>query len=161
MEIDQRAARWASLLLERYGVICRDILSRETLAPAWRELAPVFRRLEARGEIRGGRFITGVSGEQFALPQVVEQLRALRESFAETADAPFVILSAADPLNLIGILTNGERVPANRNTKLVFQSGRHLATYDGGEVEFHETVPREDSDRIFAALTTSASFRQN
>ncbi len=159
IESEERRRRWAQSLLERYGVVCRDILARETLAPAWGELTPIFRNLEARGEIRGGRFISGVSGEQFALPAVVEDLRRLRDRLAgdpadQTDDSTdrFVILSAADPLNLIGILTEGERVPANRNTRLVLQAGRHIATYEGGELEYHQAVTRDEHDRIFAAL---------
>ncbi|MCR9140922.1 MAG: DEAD/DEAH box helicase [bacterium] len=172
VEGEERLRSWAALLLERYGVVCRDILTRESLAPAWGALLPIFRNLEARGEIRGGRFITGVSGEQFALPKVIEELRALRENFAatdsksaattqEAGDArttAFAILSAADPLNLIGILTDGERVPANRNTRLVFQAGRHVATHEAGELEYHLTVSIEDNDRILAALNPGVHF---
>ena len=153
-EKTERLEHWARLLLDRYGMLCRDILTRESLAPAWRELSPILRRLEARGEIRGGRFVTGVSGEQFALPDVCEELRNLRDEFkdSETNTSDFVVLSAADPLNLVGILTDGERVPANRNTRLVFLAGRHVATYAGGEVIFHETIDRATGDRIFSAL---------
>jgi ATP-dependent Lhr-like helicase len=116
------AACW--MLLHRYGVVFRDLLARESVAPRWRELQLGFRRLEARGEIRGGRFISGFSGEQFALPVAVESLRALRrvEPSGET-----ITLSAADPLNLVGIIVPGERVPAI--------SGRVVAYRDGVAVE--------------------------
>ncbi|HZW74397.1 MAG TPA: ATP-dependent DNA helicase, partial [Caldimonas sp.] len=87
----------ARALLERYGVIFRRLLTRETNAPGWRELTRVYRRLEARGEIRGGRFVTGASGEQFALPEAVERLREVRRS---APDGRLITISAADPLNL-------------------------------------------------------------
>ena len=89
-------------LLRRYGVVFRRLLTRETNAATWRELARVYRRLEARGEIRSGRFVTGMSGEQFALPDAVERLREVRRI---PADGGLVTISAADPLNLTGIVT--------------------------------------------------------
>jgi ATP-dependent Lhr-like helicase len=97
------------MLLKRYGVVFRDLLAREAILPKWRELQIAFRRLEDRGEIRGGRFVDGFLGEQFAQPVAVESLRANRkmEPSGET-----ITLSAADPLNLIGILIPGDRVPA-------------------------------------------------
>jgi ATP-dependent Lhr-like helicase len=97
------------MLLRRYGVVFRELLARESILPTWRELLIAFRRLEDRGEIRGGRFVNGFIGEQFALPVAVESLRAMRHRPAVAAD---VTLSAADPLNLIGIVVPGERVAA-------------------------------------------------
>ena len=87
----------------------RRVLAREALAAPWRELARVYRRLEARGEIRGGRFVSGMSGEQFALPRAVERLREVRRT---PADGRLLTISTADPLNLVGIVTAGERVRA-------------------------------------------------
>jgi len=112
------AACW--MLLRRYGIVIRDVLAREANLPPWRELLIGFRRLEDRGEIRGGRFVDGFLGEQFALPVAVESVRAMR-SLPPSAET--VTLSAADPLNLVGILVPGERVPAI--------SGRYV-TYSGG-----------------------------
>src|SRR5262249_22420744 len=89
-------------LLRRYGVVFRRLLTRETNAAPWRELARVYRRLEDRGEIRGGRFVTGMSGEQFALADAVERLREVRRI---GADGVPITISAADPLNLTGIVT--------------------------------------------------------
>ena len=97
------------MLLKRYGIVFRDLLARETNLPKWRELQMAFRRLEDRGEIRGGRFVDGFLGEQFALPVAVESLRATRK-MPPTGET--IVLSAADPLNLVGILVPGERVPA-------------------------------------------------
>src|SRR5205823_4764865 len=94
-------------LLRRYGVIFRRLLTREPNAPPWRDLARIYRRLEARGEIRGGRFVTGMSGEQFALAEAVDRLREIRR---EGPDGTLIVISAADPLNLAGILDSEERI---------------------------------------------------
>jgi ATP-dependent Lhr-like helicase len=125
------AACW--MLLNRYGVVFREVLSRETIIPRWRELLIAFRRLEDRGEIRGGRFVSGFLGEQFALPMAVESLRAARKT------APYgelVTISAADPLNFTGILLPGERVSS--------LSGKCVTFRDGVPVE------GEDSARAFS-----------
>src|SRR5437588_4777104 len=108
------------MLLTRYGVVFRDVLARETNLPKWRELQIGFRRLEDRGEIRGGRFVDGFLGEQFALPVAVESLRATRK-LASTAET--LTLSAADPLNLVGIIVPGERVPAISGKTVSFRDG--------------------------------------
>jgi ATP-dependent Lhr-like helicase len=108
------------MLLKRYGIVFRDLLARETNLPKWRELQMAFRRLEDRGEIRGGRFVDGFLGEQFALPVAVESLRATRK-LALTGET--IVLSAADPLNLVGILVPGERVPAISGKTVVFRDG--------------------------------------
>jgi ATP-dependent helicase Lhr and Lhr-like helicase len=108
------------MLLNRYGVLFRELLSRESILPRWRELLIALRRLEDRGEIRGGRFVSGLLGEQFALPIAVESLRAMR---SEPATGQIVTVSAADPLNLAGIVVPGEKIPAI--------SGRFVAFRDG------------------------------
>jgi ATP-dependent helicase Lhr and Lhr-like helicase len=108
------------MLLKRYGVVFRDVLARETNLPKWRELQIAFRRLEDRGEIRGGRFVDGFLGEQYALPVAVESLRAARKT---TPTGETLTLSAADPLNLVGILVPGERVPAISGKTVTFRDG--------------------------------------
>jgi ATP-dependent Lhr-like helicase len=100
------AEAFARQLLLRWGVVFRDLMARETLAPRWRDLLVALRRLEARGEIRGGRFVSGFVGEQFAMPEAVDLLRAVRRS----APAGDEMISAADPLNLSGILAPGVRI---------------------------------------------------
>ena len=117
------------MLLRRYGVVFRDLLARETNLPKWRELLMAFRRLEDRGEIRGGRFVDGFLGEQYALPVAVESLRATRKL---PLRGDTIVLSAADPLNLVGILVPGERVPAI--------SGRFVTFRDGVAVEEASSV---------------------
>ncbi len=99
-----------TMLLRRYGVVFRDVLARETTIPRWRELLPMLRRMEARGEVRGGRFVSGFAGEQFTLPEALESLRLARKSGLRL-DLD-ISVSAADPLNLVGIVVPGERVAA-------------------------------------------------
>jgi ATP-dependent Lhr-like helicase len=111
---------FATLLLDRWGVIFRDLLARETLAPTWRELLQVYRRMEARGEIRGGRFVAGFIGEQFARPEAVDLLRHLRRSPGEDEQ---IIVSPADPLNLTGILLPGPRTGTLAQEPLVLING--------------------------------------
>jgi len=108
------------MLLKRYGIVFRDLLARETNLPKWRELQMAFRRLEDRGEIRGGRFVDGFLGEQFALPVAVESLRATRKM---PPSGETITLSAADPLNLVGILVPGERIPAISGRSVSFRDG--------------------------------------
>ena len=119
------ATAW--MLLKRYGVVFRDLLARETNLPKWRDLQIAFRRLEDRGEIRGGRFVDGFLGEQFALPVAVESLRATRK-LPPTSET--ITISAADPLNLVGILVPGERVPAISSRTVSFRDG---VAIDGNE----------------------------
>ena len=97
------------MLLARYGVVFRDLLERETTVPRWRELLQFLRRMEARGEVRGGRFVSGFGGEQFALPAALESLREARRAGIKLVS---VTVAAADPLNLIGVVIPGERVAA-------------------------------------------------
>ncbi|GAB4150668.1 MAG: DEAD/DEAH box helicase [Planctomycetaceae bacterium] len=136
--------QWAWQLLRRWGVVFRDLLTREPSAPRWFELLQVFRRLEARGEIRGGRFVRGVGGEQFATGETVRQLRKLRD---EETSAELVVLSAADPLNLVGILTEHARVPSTAANRVAYHNGEPLAKFQGGDVlpirENSNTVPPE------------------
>ena len=115
-------------LLRRYGIVFRRVLCREANAAPWRELTRVLRRLEARGEIRGGRFVTGMSGEQYAAPAAVERLREVRRM---PPDGRIVALSTADPLNLTGIITAGERVRAATRNRLVYRDGVPLAVMEG------------------------------
>jgi len=117
------------MLLKRYGIVFRDLLARETNLPKWRELQVAFRRLEDRGEIRGGRFVDGFLGEQFALPVAVESLRATRK-LPLTGEAIF--LSAADPLNLVGIVVPGERVLAISGRNVAFRDGVPTETAPSG-----------------------------
>ncbi len=117
LEHDQAIARQ---LLRRYGVVFRDLLARERAAPPWRVLLEVYRRLEAQGTIRGGRFVSGFVGEQFALPEAVEALRAVRRSGEDSQE---VIVSAADPLNLVGIILPGARISPFSGLSIAYRNG--------------------------------------
>jgi ATP-dependent Lhr-like helicase len=115
-------------LLRRYGVVFRRLLAREATTIPWRDLAKAYRRLEARGEIRGGRFVSGMSGEQFALPAAVEQLREVRRT---PPDDRLTVVSAADPLNLTGVLTSEERARLATSNRIVYRNGVALAAMEG------------------------------
>ncbi|HUG03916.1 MAG TPA: DEAD/DEAH box helicase, partial [Steroidobacteraceae bacterium] len=134
----------ARVLLRRYGVVFRKLLERESGLPPWRELFYVYRRMEARGEIRGGRFISGFAGEQFALPEAADLLR----SVSRDAAVDRVSISAADPLNLAGIVTPGDRVPALSGNRVLFEQGVPVAVQAGGEVRFLKEVPEKSQWEI-------------
>jgi ATP-dependent helicase Lhr and Lhr-like helicase len=124
----------AEILLRRYGVVFRRLLEREAdWLPPWHALLRVFRRLEAQGKIRGGRFVAGMSGEQYALPDAVAAMRAIRR---QEARGDFVSLSAADPLNLTGIITPGARVPALTGNRVLYRDGVPVATHAAGQSDF-------------------------
>ena len=122
----------ARQLLARYGVVFRDLVLRESTLPPWRELAMVFRRLEARGEIRGGRFVNSFVGEQFALPEAVDELRAVRHP---STQPELVRVAATDPLNLVGILSPGPRVPTVVGNAVLYKDGVAIASIEGGELK--------------------------
>jgi ATP-dependent Lhr-like helicase len=139
----------AHALLRRYGVIAWRILQREAAwLPPWRELARVLRRLEARGDVRGGRFVASVTGEQFALPEAVAMLRETRRA---AATGTFVALSAADPLNLVGTVLPGARVPSLASNRIVYRDGAAVATLAGGTIEWLQQVDAADA-RIVESL---------
>jgi ATP-dependent Lhr-like helicase len=136
-----RAEFWAQQCVRRYGIFCRELLIRETSAPPWRELLRVLRRFEARGELRGGRFIAGLNGEQFALPEAVEALRALRR---KESRGRYVRVSACDPLNLAGILTPGPRIPAVYGNRVIYRDGVPVAAVENGQTRM--LSPMEPSE---------------
>ena len=117
---DELAEAVADQLLARYGVVFRDLLVRETFSVPWRDILWALRRLEARGQVRGGRFITGFAGEQYALPEAVTTLRAVR---TRERNGTLVRVSACDPLNLVGIVVPGERIQAARNRSITYRDG--------------------------------------
>lgn len=137
-----RVGFWAQQCVRRYGIVCRELLIRETSAPPWRELLRVLRRSEARGELRGGRFIAGLNGEQFALPEAVEALRALRR---KESRGRYVRVSACDPLNLAGILTPGPRIPAVYGNRVIYRDGVPVAAVENGQTRILSQI--EPSER--------------
>jgi ATP-dependent Lhr-like helicase len=153
---DERVEQWAMLLLVRYGIVFRDVVTREKAAPSWGQLVRVYRRLEALSEVRGGRFVSGVSGEQYALNDAVDILRKVRD---ENDTGSWSVISAADPLNLIGVLTDGPKLSSARLAKFILKDGRHVATYDNGEVTFHVPQDPETSQKMRRALSIRADLR--
>ena len=188
--------QWAWQLLRRWGVVFRDLLEREAGTPRWWELLQVYRRLEARGEIRGGRFVTGVAGEQFALGDTVKKLRQLRDAAPDSGNSAIfrtagirkgflssgdefaprpaasavgseasdqeplsvaasdelVIISAADPLNLVGIITKHSRVPASAHNRIALLNGKPIAALINGEVSFLDMVRATQRDGLARTL---------
>jgi ATP-dependent Lhr-like helicase len=143
-------------LLERYGVVFRDLLTREAAAPPWWEMVRVLRRMELRGEVRGGRFIARVGGEQFALESAVGRLRDLRD---REASSDWALLSAADPLNLAGIITEGPRIAAMHKNALVVQNGRCVAAKIAGRIEFFAEVEPAQQLLIRKSLQVGRKIR--
>ncbi|MGO9593242.1 MAG: ATP-dependent DNA helicase, partial [Steroidobacteraceae bacterium] len=149
-ESDQAVEALAWLLLRRYGVVFRRLLAREAeWLPPWHQLLRAYRRLEAQGLIRGGRFVGGMSGEQYALPEAVGALRTVRK---RPRDGALVAVSGADPLNLAGIVTPGPRLAALAGNRLLLQDGVPVATYAAGEVQFHREMPPHQQWQAHNAL---------
>lgn len=169
----------ASILLKRYGVVFRKVLERESRLPPWRELLYAYRRMEARGEIRGGRFVDGFGGEQFALPEAVGLLRKQRATLttktgqartgsirganttsannAESDSHSSVVISACDPLNLVGIILPGKRIAAQAGTRILFKAGSPVALQTGKDVQFLEKVDEKRQWEIQGKLVRRRS----
>jgi ATP-dependent Lhr-like helicase len=128
---DAAIETFARVLLRRYGVMFRRLLEREALNVSWYELGRAYRRLEARGEIRGGYFVSGVSGEQFALPEAIGLLRSIRKT---PLKGELIVISGADPLNLAGILTPGPRVAAIAPNRILLRDGVPIAALEAGQI---------------------------
>ena len=174
----------ARILLNRYGVVFKRLLEREGIALPWRVLLRIYHRLEARGEIRGGRFVAGISGEQFALPEAVGMLRAIRRTRTGAMDFGFrspargdstsdssltvglppggdavgaaqeslISVSAADPLNLVGIITPGGRVTAHTSNRILYRNGEPVTVLESGETRFLVELSRSMEWKAKAAL---------
>jgi ATP-dependent Lhr-like helicase len=173
----------ARILLRRYGVVFKRLLEREGIALPWRVLLRMYHRLEARGEIRGGRFVAGISGEQFALPEAVAMLRAIRRARTGSMDFGFrspqsaersatdsslivglpateerlISISAADPLNLAGIITPGGRITAHTSNRILYRNGEPIAVMEGGETRFLVELSRTMEWKAKAALMRKAT----
>lgn len=141
----QRIEHIVRTLLGRYGVVFRKLLDRESGLPSWRKLLYVFRRLEARGDIRGGRFVDGFAGEQFALPEAVSLMRDVRK---RNNRGEMIMISSADPLNLTGIITPGERVAAQLGSRILLLDGKPVATSQGGDVRIIDGIAENEHGRI-------------
>ena len=132
-------------------MVFRDLVARETTLPPWRDLAIALRRLEARGEIRGGRFVAGFVGEQFALTEAADALRAARHP---PRTPELVRVAGTDPLNLVGVLSPGPRVPAVLGNAVLYKDGVAVASLEAGEVVVRERLEpgaRVDDDLVYHA----------
>ncbi len=153
---EQRLESACWMLLARYGIVFRDLLARETTIPRWRDLLPMLRRLEARGVVRGGRFLSGFGGEQFALPEAVESLRELRRAVKRSET---VTIAAADPMNLVGIVVPGDRPVAVPGRTVEFSDGIYVgakldspsAEWSAAAVPVNATVMAERSAMLFTS----------
>ena len=143
---------WA--LLKRYGVVFKRLLEREGISLPWRVLLRFYHRLEARGDIRGGRFVAGISGEQFALPEAIGMLRAIRRAGPQES---LISVSAADPLNLVGIIVPGSRITAHTSNRVLYQDGAPIATFESGETHFLVELSRTMEWKAKAALMRKAT----
>ncbi|HLX03457.1 MAG TPA: ATP-dependent DNA helicase, partial [Trinickia sp.] len=140
----------AMTLLRRYGVVCWLLLEREAAwLPRWRDLLRVLQRLEARGEVRGGRFVNGISGEQFALPEAIPVLREVRKQRQSgTSQTQMVCVCGADPLNLVGTILPGDKIPALAGNRVLFRDGVPIATLIAGKFEYStelDALAKEDA----------------
>ncbi|MDQ1450236.1 MAG: ATP-dependent helicase Lhr and Lhr-like helicase, partial [Acidobacteriaceae bacterium] len=152
---EQETESAALVLLWRYGIVFRDLVQRETTMPRWRELLGMLRRLEARGIVRGGRFVSGFQGEQFALPQAVE---SLRESRKQEIDTTTVTIAAADPANLVGIIVPGDRPAATAGRTVQFRGGHFLPEITASPEQI--TVPPAGTTLPLAVLTATEAPAQ-
>ncbi len=139
----------AKKLLQRYGVVFRKLLDREAISIPWRDFLKVYRRLEARGEIRGGRFVGGFSGEQFALSEAVQLLRSIRRTPAE---GMMISLSAADPLNLQGVIMPGPRLSQSATNRVLYRDGVPVAVMEGKELRYLVEMSAADQWQVKNAL---------
>jgi ATP-dependent Lhr-like helicase len=146
--------KFAGVFLRRYGVVFRRLLEREAFNVSWYELGKIYRRLEARGEIRGGYFVGGVSGEQFALPEAIGLLRTIRKMPEKNE---IIVLSAADPLNLQGILTPGPRVTAHSTNRILFNDGLPVAALEAGEI--HRLASNSVADPVIESSLRIGKLR--
>jgi ATP-dependent helicase Lhr and Lhr-like helicase len=143
---------WA--LLKRYGVVFKRLLEREGIAVPWRVLLRTYHRLEARGDIRGGRFVASISGEQFALPDAIGMLRSIRRAGAQES---LISVSAADPLNLVGIIVPGNRITAHTSNRVLYNDGSPIASFESGETHFLVELSRAMEWKAKSALMRKAT----
>jgi len=156
----ETAEQVARILLKRYGVVFKRLLEREGIVIPWRVLLRTYHRLEARGEIRGGRFVAGISGEQFALPEAVGMLRSIRRARnteGVVIQESLISVSAADPLNLLGIIMPGNRVTAHVANRVLYRDGEPIAVLESGGTSFLTELSRSMEWKAKAALLRRAT----
>ncbi|NOY71972.1 MAG: DEAD/DEAH box helicase [Gammaproteobacteria bacterium] len=139
----------AGVLLNRYGIVFRKLLENEVGLPPWRDLLYVYRRMEARGELRGGRFVQGFAGEQFALPHAMNTVRKIRK---QALNGKLISISATDPLNLTGSITAGERIASLANNRILYRDGLAIAYNLAGKVNYIESIEADQQWEIKTLL---------
>ena len=140
---DEQMERLISIYLQRWGVLIRSLLERESFAPPWRVLLMHLRKLELRGVLRGGRFVAGVGGEQFAFPETIDDLRKFKKKTPTSSNKPFYCLSATDPLNLLNLTLPNRKLPRLLKNRVLYQGGIPIAVLDSGEVHYLREVDAE------------------
>ncbi len=130
---EQQLERLISIYLQRWGVLIRSVLERETSMPPWRVLLSVLRKMELRGQLRGGRFVSGVGGEQFAFPETVDELRRFSKQ-AKSGKSAYFCLAASDPLNLLNLILPNKKLPRVLNNRVLYKGGVPLAVLEAGNV---------------------------
>jgi len=146
---EERVEFQARALLRRYGVVFRRLLTREPGAINWRDLVRMYRTLESRGELRGGRFVSGMSGEQFATPSAVERLREVRRT---PGDGRLIAVTASDPLNLAGIVTAGDRIRVQAGNRVLYRNGVPLAALEGEFLRPLTDLPAAVASQVASAI---------
>ena len=136
--------RLISIYLQRWGVLFRGIVDKEPLAPPWRILLSALRKLELRGTLRGGRFISGAGGEQFAYPETVDALRKFKRSRESASHTSYFCLAANDPLNLLNLILPGRKLPRVSNNRVLYRGGIPVAVLESGEIHF---LKKTDADQ--------------
>jgi ATP-dependent Lhr-like helicase len=145
---EDQLERLIHIYLQRWGVLFRKILEREVVAPPWRDLLRVLRRMELQGNLRGGRFIAGVSGEQFTYSDTVDGLRKISRQQRDDRPQEYISLAAADPLNLLGLLSPGSRLPRLASNRVLFGDGVPLAVLQGNQASFLRAIPAEQQWKL-------------
>jgi ATP-dependent Lhr-like helicase len=153
---DEAVESAARMLLARYGVVFRDLLALESNIPRWGQLVRMLRRLEDRGAVRGGRFVSGFGGEQFALPDVLESLRAVKDARTHFG----VSIAGADPMNLVGVVCPGERVPAVPGKSFAYSTENQERSEEAGLQIVHRRIPRHVAPRTSERSISPAPLRQ-
>jgi ATP-dependent Lhr-like helicase len=147
---EEQLERLVSIYLQRWGVLFRAVLDREAFAPPWRILRACLRKMELRGALRGGRFVAGVGGEQFAFAETVDGLRRLSKE--EGSSGKYYSIAATDPVNLLNLVQPSKKLPRKRNNRVLYQDGVPIAVLEAGEVRFLKEVGVDEQWPLQQAL---------
>ena len=147
---EDQLERLVSIYLQRWGVLFRAVLDREAFAPPWRTLLACLRKMELRGELRGGRFVAGVGGEQFALAETVDALRRLNNENGN--DSKYYSIAATDPVNLLNLVQPNKKLPRKLNNRILYQDGIPTAVLEAGKVRFLKEVGVDEQWALQQAL---------